>query len=248
MRVGNHQTLDGAGMYVVGNHNTVTGDNNHVVGNHNTIHGNHNTVTGNHNNIHGQVGNEALGRYNRINGVEVPPPEGSDQVTVNDFGSSGGIRTIRGSRGNMIIHHPGAGVTSIGSVGDGGVISMSVGSASRRKPPPDKTGGKAPKKSDQKKQVSRKREREEPADAEPVFIECPTEAEMKEHDKEADEGAPACVVCISNKPMCAVVPCMHKCLCCACARTLTGEGTKEQGQVACPLCKEKVEKIKKVYE
>lgn len=224
---------------VMGNHNTVTGDSNNVMGNHNTVTGNHNTVTGNHNNVHGQVGNEVLGRYNRLNGVEVPAPEGSEGVTINSFGlggSGGGVRMIRGSRGNMIIQHANGGITSIGSVGDGGgTISMSSISAAK-----SVKGGKG------KKEVSKKREREEPV--EPVFIECPTEAEMKEHDKEAEEGASACAICISNVPVCAVVPCMHKCLCCACARTLAGEGTKAQGEVACPLCKEKVEKIKKVYE
>lgn len=235
MRVGNHQTIHASNAMVVGNHNTVTGDSNNVVGNHNTVNGNHNTVTGNYNSVQGEVGNEVMGRNNHLNGVAVPAPEGSEGVTVNHFGLGGG-RTIRGSRGNMIIQHANGGITSIGSVGDGGTISMSC--ISRAK---SAKGGK------RKKEVSKKRERED-APAEAVFIECPTEAEMKEHDKEAEEGAPACAICISNVPVCAVVPCMHKCLCCACARTLAGEGTKEQGQVACPLCKEKVEKIKKVYE
>ena len=83
---------------------------------------------------------------------------------------------------------------------------------------------------------------------EPKFIQVPTEDEAKKHDREAPEDAPtACSVCLTNELCCAVLPCMHRCLCCKCARELAADGTKQRGQVACPLCKTDVKKIKLVY-
>lgn len=85
-----------------------------------------------------------------------------------------------------------------------------------------------------------KREREEV-----LYIEVPTEAEALEHDKPGN--ALECRVCMDNEPLCVILPCMHLCVCCACARKLAADGTKEQGSVECPICKTKIEKMKCVF-
>lgn len=103
---------------------------------------------------------------------------------------------------------------------------------------------------------------EEPVRVEPIvkkikkekelpFIECPTESDVHldvEVPDDAPPDAPACVICRMHLPVCAIVPCLHKCICFTCARALTKEGTKEVGSVKCPLCKEVIEKIKRVFE
>lgn len=78
-------------------------------------------------------------------------------------------------------------------------------------------------------------------------VKCPKESESQ--DVPAPDDAPSsCVVCLENQPNCAVLPCMHKCLCCRCARALTDNGTKERGQVKCPLCNRDAKKLKRIYE
>jgi hypothetical protein len=77
-------------------------------------------------------------------------------------------------------------------------------------------------------------------------VKCPKESESQ--DAVAADDAPSCVVCLENQPNCAVLSCMHKCLCCRCAHDMTSNGTKERGQVKCPLCKADAKKIKRVYE
>ena len=78
------------------------------------------------------------------------------------------------------------------------------------------------------------------------FVECPLPTDK---DTIALENAPSsCVICTANVPICVIMPCMHKVICCDCGRKLTADGTKERGEVECPICKAEVHRIAKVFE
>jgi hypothetical protein len=78
----------------------------------------------------------------------------------------------------------------------------------------------------------------------PGYIEVPIETEK---DEEAPEDGASCVICITSLPLCAVIPCGHKCICCKCARDIAKDGTAQVGSVNCPVCRENVEKIIRIY-
>jgi hypothetical protein len=56
---------------------------------------------------------------------------------------------------------------------------------------------------------------------------------------EAEESQ--CVVCMDASTSHAVLPCMHKCVCAACAQQLL-----EQGTSCCPICRTPIERIAQV--
>lgn len=61
--------------------------------------------------------------------------------------------------------------------------------------------------------------------------------------KKTDEKKPAeCTICLSDTASNAVVPCGHVCLCDSCA-----DGFRARNVSACPYCRNKVEKIIKVF-
>jgi hypothetical protein len=99
--------------------------------------------------------------------------------------------------------------------------------------------------SDNKKTTNKKKVKV----AELQFTECPlvTDEDVPVPD-DAPDDALSCVICTVNNPICVIIPCMHKNVCCACARILCADGTKERGQVKCPMCQAEVHKIAKVYE
>lgn len=235
MRVGNNQKVAASGVNVVGNNNTVTGNNNHVTGNNNKVYGNDNVVTGNSNRVQGDrnkmtgnsnkmngTDNHSTGHNNKINGVAQASPSASGGRNVIRLGNM----TIIGALGDASImtfnNYPGSSVGTV--IASGGSVAVAGASMS------DQEFGK----------LLKKREREEEE-----FVECPLESEK---DEEAKDGAPSCVICTSNVPACVIMPCMHKSLCCECARSLASQGTKKRGQVKCPVCRAEVEKIKKVFE
>lgn len=82
-----------------------------------------------------------------------------------------------------------------------------------------------------------------------TFVECPllTDVDVVLAENTAD-NTPACVICTTNVPCCIILPCMHKSLCCECGRKLTADGTKQSGEVKCPICQTVVHKIGKVFE
>lgn len=93
-----------------------------------------------------------------------------------------------------------------------------------------------------------KRERKE-EDELHQFIECPLESDKDTPlPLDIDEDVPSCVICTANMPCCVIIPCMHKSFCCACSRVLAAEGTKQRGEVKCPICQGEVQKIAKVFE
>lgn len=65
---------------------------------------------------------------------------------------------------------------------------------------------------------------------------------LSEQDKVAPEGASTCIICIEMSPVCAVLPCMHQCICCSCARDLA-----KQNITACPVCRAPMDAIKRVF-
>jgi len=81
------------------------------------------------------------------------------------------------------------------------------------------------------------------------YVEGPLSKET-EHDEEASDDE-SCCICLTNKPICIVLPCTHVCMCVGCARTLCFEGEndapKERGTVSCPKCRDTVKKIKRVH-
>ena len=70
-----------------------------------------------------------------------------------------------------------------------------------------------------------------------------------QHDVEipddASENTPGCVICMINKPICVITPCMHCSTCISCSIQLT-KG-KNQGEVKCPTCNCGIKKIKRIY-
>lgn len=65
--------------------------------------------------------------------------------------------------------------------------------------------------------------------------------------KEDDEsiGKPKCVICLERKVACTIKPCKHTCMCITCAHGLCSG--KEQGKVACPVCRQGIQKVKRVF-
>lgn len=209
---------------IVGDHNILTGNNCQVTGDHNKIKGNNNQVTGNHNTVRGN-NNHITGKNN-------------NELGSNNVVDEGRSVSVKYNRGRTIVNaFNGSSLSSvvIDGVSEGRVKSNSQISTGTI------VGGMYQNNSKPKK---KKKE-------DPVFIEVPTEQEATEQDKPLPEpnedGRPECRICMSNHPICVIMPCMHQCICCACARILAADGTKEVGQVECPMCKTGVEKIKRVF-
>lgn len=77
-----------------------------------------------------------------------------------------------------------------------------------------------------------------------------TDNEVKNDSKSDTKGdtvtikeASDCCVCLSVKSTHAVVPCMHVCLCEACANKMKGKNVGKK----CPLCKRKCTSINKLW-
>lgn len=216
-RVGDHQTLKLNNTAVVGDCNYVEGRGNVIKGDYNSIVGDQNDIRGDYNSIAGND-NTCKGDYNDSNGVN------------NEM--HGDCNTESAVGRQRVIPVAGAKIGVLGNANtvfmDGGGIAVQGTHQVFNNYPGSIIGGMA---------VPKVR-----------YVQVPTEAEVKAHDKEAeDDAAAACSICTVNVLTCAVLPCMHRCLCCACARMLAADGTKERGQVECPLCKGVVKKIKVVY-
>jgi hypothetical protein len=81
------------------------------------------------------------------------------------------------------------------------------------------------------------------------YVECPLPTDQDTAlPAEADDEAPSCAICTVNIPICVILPCMHKTICCDCGRKLTDDGFKKRGEVKCPICQAEVHKIAKVFE
>lgn len=240
MRGGNHQTVsiertayEGSHCAIIGNGNTITGHHNKIFGNDNTFDGCHNRVSGvrnrgkgHHNTLFGGDSNSCDGSFNkaRPQQLEIPSPASSSDEDDGKYSagtvivSSGG-----GVSGNVFVNGKHYKVNGAGSLDIvGGVVFV---------------GGKRIKSLEE--------------EAEPRYVEVPTEHEQRAQDTEVPEDAAddalTCVVCLLRAPVCAAVPCMHRRFCCACARSLAQDGTKQRGTVACPVCKAQVEAFRVVY-
>lgn len=61
--------------------------------------------------------------------------------------------------------------------------------------------------------------------------------------EDVPENVKSCAVCLSAVPNCIVFPCMHKCICCTCARELD-----KKEKLMCPICGVEAKKIRRVFE
>ncbi len=59
-------------------------------------------------------------------------------------------------------------------------------------------------------------------------------------DEEISEFEKACILCMTNKPQCVLLPCMHSGFCIACSNHLKKEKK-------CPLCRNHIDTPKKLY-
>lgn len=64
--------------------------------------------------------------------------------------------------------------------------------------------------------------------------------DVQGEDEEILESENPCVICMTNKPQCVLIPCMHCGLCIGCVNLL--QKTKK-----CPLCREKIYTPRKLY-
>lgn len=201
---------------------TVKGDYNKIHGDNNTIHGDYNTVYGNNNVGEGDY-NESFGGGNYWKGDYNKVRARKMDPQPATIPSSNVI--MRGTPvKRMIMAKPVIRGINIGCVGN-----HSTTNVIEEKP--------------------EKRKREEEEEEEPLFVECPLESDKDSPlPEDSVEGIPSCVICTTNTPCCVIMPCMHKSLCCACSRVLASEGTKQRGEVKCPMCQAEVHKIAKVYE
>lgn len=209
----------------VGNHKNIHGNYEHVVGNHNKCAGDNCHITGNHNQSTGND-NHVTGNHNYITGNRNHIVGNHNKIYGNENTASGRFNYIN----DVLQDDNGDDVNTVnfGGPGDGFQIQYNNGRVVN-------TFGI--KSSPKKTKVE-----------EPLFTECPLSTDQDEAVPDDDDDSPACVVCTTNKPVCVVMPCMHKSVCCACARVLCSDGTKERGQVKCPICQAEVHKIAKIYE
>jgi hypothetical protein len=254
--VGNNLKISGDGNTVTGNNNTVNGDGNTVTGNNNKINGDGNRCTGNNNTLKGD-GNTATGANNTINGKAAGGGKkrgnnyGVGEVWINGKRINDEIRiggsVLRGVAPGATIQKYASGGWSMRtggvtmSFGGDGVVTNTFGPQSddweciatnNTLPPPSsvpvRCGSAA-------------------AAGDPAFIEVPRETEKDDPVAEDAPDASSCIICTESVPVCAVIPCMHKCVCCKCAGELGKDGTAEQKSVKCPICRGEIEAIKRVY-
>jgi hypothetical protein len=208
------------GATVAHDYVVVNGDHCKVKGNHCVVNGDYCTVSGNNCVVNGDKCTVS-GNNCVVNGDEC-------RIT--------GENCIRPGGGNVVVIR---GTNDGNYQVNGGTTTITMGSHGAIRPRAEVLAA-----------VNVTREKKQREDKEEKFVECPTEAQTKEHDKtppEDDEDAPRCVVCLERAPSCAVVPCMHRCVCCVCARLLAGDGTKVRGTVSCPVCKASVDMIKVLF-
>ena len=216
--------INGPNCKVFGNNNILNGPNCYAQGNNNTMNGPNCTAKGNNNKLAGP-GCSAVGTNNKVN-VDGDNYGIAQSVINNTFSDDGG-----------------AGCAISISMGPGGMRIFRDGVEQE----PFVVAKK-----DKKKKKERKSNRREKEPDEPVFIEGPTAADLAA-DKEAKDNETQCIICLTNSPCCIANPCNHLSFCVACARALCfasmeDERPKQVGELACPKCKEVVEKIKRVFE
>ena len=231
-------TIHGDNNTITGPNCTVTGDNNKLTGPNCTAYGNNNKLTGPNCTAHGD-NNKLVGPNCKAHGK-------NNKVTGPNFGGNNyGVSQINVNDGFTSF--------SVGDDEGAVVVNMSAGGGMRifKNGVEQEPFMKSKKDKKKKKRAGAKRRRED-EEPEIKFIEGPSKAEL-EHDKEAADGAPTCIICLTNVPCCIATPCNHLSYCVSCARSLCfasvdDETPKQVGQQACPKCKKQVDKITRVFE
>lgn len=103
----------------------------------------------------------------------------------------------------------------------------------------------------QQKSKKKKNKKKEEEDTHLEFVEGPSPSDIKD-DAPTDNEAESCVVCLTNKRNCIVLPCKHLILCVTCAVILCSGPNKDElkkvGEVACPSCRGNCTSIGKVFQ
>lgn len=272
---GNNNTVNGDGNTVTGNNNKINGDGNRCTGNNNTLKGDGNTATGSNNTINGKVGGGAKGGKKRGNSgiasfignvgdggeVWINGKRATDEIQIGGSvlrGVAPGATIQKDANGGWSMR---TGRVTMNFSGDGMVTNTFGGAAI-----PDldnwddypnitgciATGGEQVNVSDNQSSVPARCGAKggfagAAAAGDPVFIEVPRETEKDDPVAEDAPDSSSCIICTESVPVCAILPCMHKCVCCKCARELGKDGIAEQKSVKCPICRGEIEAIKRVY-
>ncbi len=247
MRVGNNITARANNTHFVGNNNNITGNGNTVTGNNNKVKGNNNTGTGNNNHVTGS-NNAWTGNNNKLDGAAATVTGLNNKVN----GKNVAMSQDKYNKNQGVI----IGGTIIGSVGKGAVfrkgnngnwsmeengVMMNFNNNNNNE---EESDDDDEEEEEEEEEIPSKKHRERSPS--PKYIEVPMETEKDDPVKNDTDAS--CVLCLESIPICVVLPCMHKCMCCKCARDIAIEGVAEQGSVKCPVCRSAVEAIKKVYE
>eukprot|EP00477_Mikrocytos_mackini_P000584 GAHX01000625.1.p1 GENE.GAHX01000625.1~~GAHX01000625.1.p1 ORF type:complete len:331 (+),score=63.99 GAHX01000625.1:43-1035(+) len=69
---------------------------------------------------------------------------------------------------------------------------------------------------------------------------------MVEVSKKPESDEKLCVVCLADEAIMVILECMHLCLCEGCAEEMTKQ--KKVKKKECPICKQKVSKVRKIFK
>lgn len=263
MPIGDHQTYNQDNLEIIGNHNVVMGNNCTVIGNHNIVRGRNCDVIGNHNLVEGLncrvTGNHnitdrsctAMGNFNtRINGSAIPSTSSSNisisdrsQVHINNsvisnsrisqsfFGTIGQERFRFGEK-ELILTNIQVDQTQITN----NVTTFSWGGKRLIY-----DNGQMLYNGDLV-HIDRLLVQNSVTMAWPEFALC-LEQLVQEHfegeDQPTEDQAQACVVCLDNRKCVAMMPCGHVCLCIECANEYRSKN--------CPLCRQTVKKLNRIF-
>jgi hypothetical protein len=261
--VGDYNIVSGMGCTVEGNHNKVSGMNARVKGNHNKVSGMCAVVDGDDNIVSGMNAN-ARGKNNMVTGMhstnngELSKTKGGNMVfnnasgsTVTTFGRNGGI--VVQNVGDRDVKYSLSGAT-IGCVGDNATVYMNgdnIGILEDDSSGPTTINVNSSGVTVKKNKSKKKKAKRASTSPEIVFVEGPNPNDAKD-DTPTDVENESCIVCLTNKRNCIVLPCKHMTLCVSCAVTLCSGVNKDEikkvGEVHCPSCRGECVSIGKVFQ
>jgi hypothetical protein len=229
----NNSTISGMNKCVKGNNNTVSGMNCKVHGNNNVVSGMSAYVEGNNNTVSG-MGAFVHGDNNTVSGMN-SSANGKNNI-VNGMGSTNNGKAVVRDRaqdnyssfvfsdGNVSVIQ-GDGITTVNGVR---MVFNNNGE-------------------DKKKKKNKKKKEKELS-----FVEGPSPSEEKDDVTLPNDTDDGCVVCLTNKKNCIVLPCKHLSLCVKCSLDhCSGQNRdelKKINEVKCPVCRTDVVSIGKVFQ
>ena len=224
--IGNGNIVSGMGCSVEGNNNTVSGMNAYVKGNNNIVSGMGATVDGDNNTVTG-MNARARGKNNTVTGMGAT--NNGEKVKTSGSVIRMGNMTFNNMEGSVVqgLNFSGGSITCVGD--NGATVIMNGDDMVIEK---------------KKKNKKKSRKSFE-------FVEGPSPTDIKD-DTPTDNDQESCIVCMTNKRNCIVLPCKHLTLCVTCAVTLCSGTKKDElkkiGEVLCPSCRESCTSIGKVFQ